>query len=178
MVDKNTDMDNMLDTLYTSCMNGQRLYYPHPTIFDDPRNGKKTATAFKIKQLVPYALLKDIVALSDAKLAPTNPARKHMTDRMTDFCRMVTQQSFDNRVRPLSANILNNWLACPFDEWLEETCTEHWFDAEWFQEPQSKSWHDFAILIKVNVPILGSVAEFETGYGESFVMTKMMYEIN
>jgi hypothetical protein len=175
MPGKNTDVNTMMDTLYTSCMSGQRIYYPYSTMFTDSRTGQKTATAFKIKQLVPYALLHDIAKIDGTS---DNAPMQHKTAVMTKFCEDVTKQSFDNRFRPLSASILNHWLASPFEEWLEETCTEHWFDAEWFQEPQSKSWDDFAILIKVNVPILGEVADFEQGYGESFVMTKMMYEIN
>jgi hypothetical protein len=180
------DQGALWDTLYTSCMSGQRLYYPHPTIFTDTNNGIPTATVFKIKQLVPYALMREVIDAGDdtdksADMSPfsqrDNPAHQHLSNHMSDFCTMLNQQSYTNRQRPLSVNILNNWLTSPFDQWLEGFCEQHWFQAEWFQQKGAHSWDDYAILIKVNTPIPGSVQDFEEGYGQAFVMTKMMYDI-
>ena len=87
----------------------------------------------------------------------------------------VTAHHWNKGERKLSQSITNQWGSTPFEDWLEESVSQYWMTAEWFQVEKPHPGSDFAFLVSVHVPIFIPQEEFDKAYGESFVMTKLMH---
>lgn len=158
-------------------MNGQRLYYEHASIDRDPRLNLDVANLFNIKQRVERSLLDDMIDLeftgTTIKQLKLSDPTDLIMDRLKDE---IKERTWNNAKRKLSESITYNWPACPFDEWAEETFDFHWMTAEWYKGEHYFS--DYSLLVRVFVPVLTSREEFDSDYGQNFIMTKLSYDFN
>lgn len=177
MTVKNTAQYAMIwRKMWVLAMNGQRIYYNTPKITYDDRVGRDVALLFKMKQVIPYNDLADLLDMeftgTTAKKLGPNPTELYMT-RMVE---QIKEDTWKTKNKKLHERITYNWPACEFDNWADETFDQHWMTAKFFQE-KGLDWYDwyrdYALLVNVYVPLTMTRAEFDNDYGNSFVMTKL-----
>jgi len=178
--------DALWRTAYVLLMGGERIFYENLSVFQDPAfPGHDCCTLFSIKQRLTSHLADDILVASGL-LKKGNPTPKTLessgskrigtdviADRLKDHIRDNTRGDMN---RPLSSRITADWQQNDIETFFEENCPMHWMTAAWYQQYDTfDAYGDFAFLIKVHAPIIGPTEKFMDGYGENFVMTKLIH---
>lgn len=176
MIKNRAEYDTLFNSIYTVALNGQRIYYPEPTlVFDDALN-TNVCSVFKIKQRIARQAAEDLFEMEFDRKSATYAKLGHdrpdlIMDRLRDHIRTDTMKTCKT---PLRERFSTSWPASPFEEWLDESVKVHWMTAEWFKN-EGDLWSDYAVMTTVRVPIFGDQKQFLDDYGSSFVLTKIGY---
>ena len=162
------------DELYFLAMNGNRIYYSMPTITCDPYSCKNTCLVFKIRQRINFGAIEEIRRLDRMIKKETYQPPLHNSNYMDKLCKDIAANTYKNKNTRIRQSIAHKWPASPFEEWMNKEHKSHWMTAKWFRGENAGPYDDFAILISVYVPVIGSIEKFEDRYGEAFVMTKLV----
>ena len=175
MIKNRAEYDALFNSIYTVALNGQRLYYPEPTVIYNDELRQDVCTVFKIRQRISRAAADDLFNMEfDSKSAAykqLDPSARAdlILNRLRDHINADTKKTCQT---PLRDRFSTQWPASPFEEWLDEAVHLHWMTAEWFKN-EKDPWSDYAVMTSVHVPIMGDRKKFLDEYGGSFVITKM-----